>query len=77
MPDEALIALIPIAAAFLGWALKRIVGSVIDERVTPQIQGLRDELREHMREEDSLTDRLVTEITMVRERVAHIEGAQR
>ena len=74
MPIWVLAPLIPTCAALFAWVLKRAVASVIDERITPQIQGIRLELQEHMRNEEGITDRILTDLTEIRERVARLEG---
>ena len=84
MPEGLIYVLVPLFAAGLVWVLKRVVGSVIDERVTPQIAALRSELRAHMDDETNTNDTFRDEVRIlhssiggVSERVARLEGSQR
>lgn len=74
MPDWVWAVATPVAAAVIGWLLKRAMVSVIDERVVPEVQGIRSEMvtlnGQNSRALNTMNDR----ISATNERVARLEG---
>ena len=66
--------LIPVIAAIVGWLLKRAFVSVIDERVMPEVKGIRTEMVSMNGANSRAHAELQAQISKSNERIAHIEG---
>lgn len=74
MPTWALGPLVVAGIGVFAWALKRVVASVIDERVMPAVAKIHERVDEHTVEELRVTQQIQRELTAIRSDVSYIAG---